>query len=147
MSMSSFDCSHRTGVPGTPEVSLPDDVVQFFPITSMQGRKYPDAYFDVVLNNPPGSAFVETYRIWQRPPGSASGHPDWRINVGHSTIDQTNLGGGDILLFERLPQGSIPEYEVWTIPPVDPRHAPLLAKCASQVTAVGAAGVKQYGLF
>lgn len=147
MTLSAFDSSHRSGVPGTPEVSLPDDVVLFFPAVSLQGRMYPDAYFEVVLNNPPAAATVETYRIWQRPPGSASGHADWRINVGHATIDQTTVGGGDILLFERLPPGSAPAYEVWTISPADPRYPQLLARCNRQVAAAGAAGVKQYGLF
>ncbi|MDZ4340261.1 MAG: hypothetical protein U1B94_08620 [candidate division NC10 bacterium] len=147
MTMSAFDCSHRTGVPGTAEVSLPDDVVVFFPPVSMQGRIYPDAYFDVVLNQPRGKAEIVSYRIWQRPPGSGTGHADWRINVRPETVDLTAPAGGDILLVERLPAGSDPPYEVWIVGTSDPNYESLLARCNRDVQAVGAAGTKRYGLF
>ena len=146
MTLSDFDVSHRRGVPGTPEVSLPEECVAFFPTVQMQGRRYPDAYFDVLLNERTGGARPAHYRIWQRPPGTEAGHADWRINVGHDTIDQTGAGG-DILLVERLPDGSDPAYEVWIVRAGDPEHAPLLARCNRTVQARGRAGVKQFGLF
>jgi hypothetical protein len=108
---------------------------------------YPDAYFDVVLNQASGQAEIVRYRIWQRPPGSGTGHADWRINVGHDTVDLTSVAGGDILLVERLPAGSEPPYEVWIVGAGDPRYNTLLARCNREVQAVGAAGTKRYGLF
>lgn len=147
MTMSAFDCSHRSSVPGTPEVSLPEDVVRFFPSVSRQGRQYPDAYFDVILNEPSGTGKIINLRIWQRPPGSGTGHADWRINVKHDIIDLTTPAGGDILLFERLPSGSNPPYEVWVVPPTHPNYAALHARCIHQVQASGKAGTKYYGLF
>ncbi len=147
MTLSAFDCSHRTGVPGTPEVSLPEDTAHFFPRVSVQGRQYPDAYFNVILNRPNGRAEIIRIRIWQRPPGSGSGHADWRLNVHHATVDLTDPAGGDILLFERLPRGSEPPYEAWIVGRGQPQHAPLLARCTQQVQASGQAGIKRYGLF
>lgn len=147
MTMSAFDCSHRSGVPGTPEVSLPEDVVGFFPSVSRQGRQYADAYFDAVLNEPRGTGKIIKLRIWQRPPGSGTGHADWRINVKHDIIDLTTPAGGDILLCERLPFGSNPPYEVWVVPPAHPNYAALHARCIRQVQASGRAGTKHYGLF
>lgn len=146
MTLSAFDCSHRTDVPGTPEVSIPENVARFFPPVSLQGRQYPDEYFDVILNDPPRTARVVKYRLWQRPPGG-TGHADWRINVGHETIDLTSSGGGDILLFERLPRGSSPSYEAWIITTGDPSYNELRARCNRQVQATGRAGTKHYGLY
>ncbi len=93
MTLSEFDTSHRRGVRGTPEISLPEESVAFFPAVLPQGRQYEDAYFDVLLNERAGSARTVKYRIWRRPPGGAVGHADWRINVKHDTIDQTRPAG------------------------------------------------------
>ncbi len=147
MTLSAFDCSHRSGVPGTPEVSIPEDVADFFPSVSLQGRSYPDSYFDVILNGPGGATKIVSYRIWQRPPGSAVGHADWRINVKHETIDLTDPAGRDILLIERLPSGSNPPYEAWVIGTSMPEYQPLLERCHREVEARGKAGTKNYGLF
>ncbi len=147
MTLSAFDCSHRTGVPGTPEVALPEDIVGFFPRVSRQGRMYPDAYFDTILNKPNGPAEVVNVRIWRRPPGAGTGHADWRLNVGHKIVDLTAAAGGDILFFERLPAGSQPPYEVWVVGAGTPQHGALLARCTKQVQAAGTAGTKRYGLF
>jgi len=146
MTLSHFDCSHRTGVPGTPEMSLPESVVNFFPPVQASGRKYQDSYFDALLNTPTGTLIVN-YRIWQRPGGVSSGHPDWRIRVSHNTIDLTNIAGNDIILFEHLPVGSNPEYEVWIIPTTDPTYPSILSRCANTAQASGQGGVKQYGIF
>lgn len=147
MTLSAFDTSHRRGVGGTPEISLPEESVAFFPAVRIQGRRYPDAYFNALLNQRSGTALPVLYRIWHRPPGSGTGHTDWRINVGHDTIDQTRAAGGDVLLVERLPDGSDPGYEVWVVHPSDPEHARLLARCTETVQSRGSAGLKQYGLF
>lgn len=40
MTLSEFDTSHRRGVRGTPEISLPEESVAFFPAVQMQGRQY-----------------------------------------------------------------------------------------------------------
>jgi len=147
MWLSAFDSSHRRGTPGTPEISLPDAVARFFPPVALSGRQYPDAYFDVLLNDPSGSSKIVGYRIWQRPPGARVGHADWRINIKHDTMDLTNPAGGDLILFERLPDGSQPPYEVWIVHPGDPTYAALLARCDRQVQAAGQAGLKRWGLF
>jgi HKD family nuclease len=146
MTLSAFDCSHKTGTPGTPEVSIPEVASTIFPPIKKSGRKYPDAYFNVRVNVPSKKTVTETYRLWQRPPGSATGHADWRINIRHTTMDLTSDGGGDILLFERLEDDETP-YEVWVIKPGDKRYDEVVAKCVSQVAASGSAGVKRYGLF
>ena len=146
MTLSHFDCSHRTGVPGTPEMSLPESVVNFFPPVQASVRKYHDSYFDALLNTPTGTLIVN-YRIWQRPGGVSSGHPDWRIRVSHDTIDLTNIAGNDIILFEHLPVGSNPEYEVWIIPTTDPTYPSILSRCSNTAQASGQGGVKQYGIF
>jgi len=147
MTMSAFDSSHRSGVPGTPEVSLPEDVVDFFPPTSLQGRQYPDAYFGVLLNKADGTAERVRIRIWQRPPGSATGHADWRLNVSHNVVDLTTEGGGDILLFEKLPEGSDPPYEMWIVRQGTPEYQALLQRCTRSVQSTGTAGTKRYGIF
>lgn len=147
MTLSEFDTSHRRGVRGTPEISLPEESVAFFPAVQLQGRQYPDVYFDVLLNERTGAARTAQYRLWQRPPGAAVGHADWRINVRHETIDQTRPAAGDILLIERLPDGSTPAYEVWIVQPNDPEHGRLLARCTNEVQARGRGGVKRWGLF
>jgi len=146
MTLSAFDCSHRTGVPGTPEVSIPEDVVGFFPSVSLQGRQYPDAYFDCIVNHPSGLAMVINYRIWQRP-GSPRGHADWRINVKHETIELTDPSGGDILLFERLPEGSDPPYEVWVVSTGNQFYSDIMSRLDRQARATGRAGTKNYGVF
>ncbi|MGH9894125.1 MAG: hypothetical protein ACREA0_19520, partial [bacterium] len=76
-----------------------------------------------------------------------SGHADWRINVKHDTIDLTNAAGNDIVLFEKLPSGSEPPYEVWIVHPGDPTYVGLLARCNREVQAAGTAGRKRHGLF
>jgi len=146
MTLSAFDCSHKTGTPGTPEVSMPEIASKMFPPVKKTERKYPDAYFKVRVNVPSKKTVGATYRLWQRPPGSAVGHADWRINIGHTTMDLTSDGGGDILLFERLEDDETP-YEVWVVKPGEKRYDAILAKCIHQVAASGAAGVKRYGLF
>jgi hypothetical protein len=145
MTLSAFDCSHKTGTPGTPEVSIPEDAAQFFPPVAMRGRRYPDVYFSARVN-----AVTDTpsqkYRLWQRPLGSATGHADWRINIGHGTMDLTSDGGGDLLLVERVDDEEVP-YEVWVVKPSESKYADILNKCEFQVTAKSAAGTKRYGLF
>ncbi len=147
MTLSEFDSSHRRGTPGTPEMSIPEAATDFFPPTALRGRKYPDAYFDVLLNSSAGSTATVEYRVWQRPPGSATGHADWRINVKHSTIDLTRPGGGDILLIERLSEEADTLYEVWVVQPSDTSYQSLLRRLNRQVSASGRAGTKNYGFF
>ena len=128
-------------------MSIPESVADFFPSVGMNGRKYPDQYFDVRVNDHAGEARLVSYRIWQRPPGSDTGHADWRINVKHDTIDLTTEGGGDILLIERLPENESPRYESWLVRATDPEYADLLAHCDREVQASGSAGTKRYGTF
>ena len=146
MTLSAHDASKRTGMPGTPELSLPQGATNFFPPMSMSGRQYPDAYFDVRLNSGQQASTVE-YRIWERPAGSPTGHADLRINIKHDTVDLTTPGGNDIILFEVTPDGSGPAYDVWVIAATDPNYNALLARCTYSVAAQGAAAQKRYGFF
>ncbi len=145
MTLSDHDCSKRTGVAGTPEISLPDAAAQFFPAMQRTQRMYPDAYFEAMLNSPQRASSVD-YRLWRRP-GGAAGHADLRINVKHDTIDLTTPGGGDLILFERTATSVGPQYEVWIVKPNDPNHQDLRAHCNHRVTARGSGGVKYYGFF
>lgn len=146
MTLSGHDCSKRTGVPGTPEISLPEAAVQFFPPVARKQHMYPDAYFDVLLNSAQGAKLAE-YRLWRRPGGLGAGHADLRINVKHDTIELTNADGGDIVLFERNITPTGPNYEVWIVHHGDPNYALMRARCTRQVAARGAAGIKYYGFF
>ncbi|MGI9101040.1 MAG: phospholipase D-like domain-containing protein [Terriglobales bacterium] len=146
MTLSAHDASKRTGTRGTPELSLPRSATEFFPGMALAGHEYPDAYFDVRLNSGQQAETVQ-YRIWERPAGAAVGHADLRINVKHATIDLTTPGGGDIILFELMPEGSGPVYDVWIIAPGDANHPTLLERCTHAVAAQGAAAQKRYGFF
>lgn len=146
MTLSAFDCSHKSGVPGTPEIAIPEAATPYFPRIKDNGRKYRDVYFPVRVNIGTAHSEIVSYRLWQRPPGTASGHADWRINIGHTTIDQTSTGGGDIILFERIDEND-PPYEAWIIKPSDPRYQEVHTRCTLEVKASGAAGTKRYGLF
>lgn len=146
MTLSFFDCSHRRGRPGTPEISLPQSVYGFFPRVSSRGQRYNDAYFDVLLHTVSGAETVN-YRIWHRPAGSPIGHADWRINVSHKTIDLTSVNGGDIILFRRRLKNRRYTYEVWIVSRSDPIYSDILSKCTSVTSSHGAAGAKRYGIF
>ena len=130
MELSAFDGSHRTGIKGTAEILVPHDAVAFFPPISPAGRKYPDTMFDVVLNSPTGRE-VHTYRLWyyeQRAVGTKI--DEYRLRMDHTTIDLTTSGGGDVLVINRLPEGSRPHYEVTVVQKTSPDHARSLALCA-----------------
>lgn len=146
MTLSAHDASKRTGMPGTPELSLPRPATSFFPPMSRSGRQFPDAYFDIHLNSNQQARTVE-YRIWERPAGVATGHADLRINIKHETVDLTTPGGGDIILFEATPGVADPSYDVWIVPPTDPSYASLLQRCSHTVAARGAGAMKRYGFF
>lgn len=129
MQLSAFDSSHRTGIRGTPEVLIPHAAVNFFPQISNAGRKYLDAYFDVVLNTLEGRE-RHSYRIWyyeERATGTKI--DEYRLRLDHETIDLSTLGGGDLLVINKLPVGSDPEYEVTILPQTDPTYPAFLALC------------------
>jgi len=113
---------------------------------SRRGHRYPDVYFDVILNAHRTGTVVE-YRLWRRPGGRATGHADLRINVKHATIDATNPGGGDVIMFERTGASTGPAYEVWIVAPNDPAYRNVRARCIHAVAARGAAGAKNFGFF
>lgn len=133
MQLSPFDCSHRTGVPGTPEVLIPHPAINFFPPLSLAGRKYPDALFDVALNTPTGME-RHSYRLWyyeERAKGTKI--DEYRLRMNHETIDLTSLGGGDLLVINKLPLGSNPPYEVTVLPQSDPTFPAFLGLCRNVV--------------
>jgi len=146
MTLSAHDASKPTGTKGTSELSLPRPATEFFPPMSVTSRKYPDAYFNVRLNDGQQASVVE-YRIWERPSGEVAGHADLRINVKHDTVDLATPGGADIILFETTPEGVGPAYDVWVISQNDPNHAALLRRCTHTVVTRGAAVTKRYGFF
>ena len=96
MQLSAFDSSHRTGVPGTPDVLIPNDAMPFFPPPGPHGRTYDDAYFKVVLNHPDGPE-LHTYRIW-----IYTVRTENRLTMGHRTIDLTTPAGGDLFVVSRI---------------------------------------------
>ena len=119
MQLSAFDSSHRTGVRGTAEVLIPHEAIEFFPPISLSGRMYPDCNFDVVLNTPAGCE-RHRYRLWyyeQRAVGTRI--DEYRLRMDHETIDLSTLGGNDLLIINKLPDGSDPAYEVTILTKAD----------------------------
>jgi HKD family nuclease len=146
MILSAHDASKKTGMPGTPELSLPRPARDFFPPMKLSGRQYPDAYFDVRLNDG-AQAKTVNYRIWERPPGGSAGHADLRINIKHETVDLTTNGGGDIIFFEASPDAEGPAYEVWVVKPADANYNSIRDRCTHEVAAHGAGEAKRFGFF
>ena len=141
MQMSSFDTSHTGTVAGTPEVLIPLAAQSFFPPLSMSGRKYPDVFFNVILNTPTG---LETrhYRLWYYGTRAVGTKIDeCRLRLDHRTVELAT-GRGDLLVINKLPDGSNPAYEVTILSPSDPSFKDFLSHCTSM-----AAGIKRYGLF
>lgn len=132
MQLSAFDCSHRTGVRGTPEVLVPHAAIGFFPSLSQGGRKYPDVFLDVVLNTPLGQE-RHKYRLWYYEERAVGTRIDeYRLRLDHDTIDLTTPGGGDLLVISKLPPGSVPAYEVTVLPQTDPTFPAFLALCTRE---------------
>ncbi len=132
MQLSVFDSSHRTGVRGTPEVLVPHASVNFFPPLSDGGRRYPDVFFDVVLHTPLGPE-RHNYRLWYYEERAIGTRIDeYRLRLDHDTIDLTTPGGGDLLVINKLPAGSDPEYEVTILPQTDPTFPAFLALCTRE---------------
>lgn len=133
MELSAFDSSHRTGVPGTPEVLIPHAAIPFFPPLSKTTQKYEDATLDVVLNTPIGPVQAN-YRLWYYDV-RATGKPidEYRLRMSHQTIDLTTPGGGDLLVIDRLAPGANPSYEVTVVAPSDPSYTAFRALCTQVV--------------
>lgn len=126
MQLSAFDSSHRTGRPGTPEVLIPLAAQTFFPDISITGRKYPDANFDVVLNTPFGQE-RHSYRVW-----FYDVKDEFRLRMNHTTIDLSYANGGDLIVINKLSEGSDPQYEVTILPRSDPTYASFIRKCTKE---------------
>jgi HKD family nuclease len=133
MQLSSFDSSHKTGVPGTPEILIPHAAIGFFPPLSLAGRKYPDVIFDVVLNTETGRE-RHTYRLWYYEERAIGTRIDeYRLRLDHDTIDLSSPGGGDLIVINRLPPGNGPLYEVTILPQSDPTFPAFLSLCTKQI--------------
>ena len=134
MQLSEFDSSHRSGVKGTPEILIPLDAQQFFPqIVLKDGRRHPDANFDVVLNTPIGQE-RHSYRVWYY-----EGKREFRLRMNKQTIDLSSPEGGDLIVINRLTEDHDPAYEVTILSQHDPTFPAFLAKC------VNTAGPKRWG--
>jgi hypothetical protein len=146
MVLAQFDVSHRTGVPGTPEMSLPGDVEPFFgPLGfDSKNKKHAGRHFFVEIETPQG-ALNDEYRAWRREAGEG-GNADFRFRVSHELVDMTDPAGGDILHVQRRP-GTNPEYHVRLVKPTSPEYAGLDAHCSRSGGTGGAAGQKRYGLW
>lgn len=119
-------------MPGTPEVLVPHAAIGFFPRLARSERKYPDALFDVVLNTPNGRERHQ-YRLWyyeQRAVGSKI--DESRLRLNHDTIDLCTVGGGDLLVINRLTPRSDPAYEVTVLTQADPTFPSFLAICGRE---------------
>jgi len=146
MVLAQFDVSHRTGVPGTPEMSLPGDVEPFFgPLGfDSKNKKHAGRHFFVEIERPQG-VLSDEYRAWRREAGEG-GNADFRFRVSHELVDMTDPAGGDILHVQRRP-GTNPEYHVRLVKPTSPDYAGLDARCTRSGGTGGAAGQKRYGLW
>lgn len=114
MQLSVFDSSHRTGIPGTPEVLIPLEAREFFPpLIQSHNRVHPDANFDVALNTETGQE-IHYYRVWYY-----ASRSEFRLRMDHDTIDVANIEGGDLLIINKLVEGSDPLYEVTILSPKD----------------------------
>ncbi len=123
MQLSPFDSSHRTGAKGTSEALIPQPAMTFFPPLARAGRRHPDAYFEVVLNTPPGRE-RHSYRVWYYKTKDEN-----RLRMDKQTIDLTASEGGDLLVISRLPGSSSPPYEVTVVGREDPSFEMLLDLC------------------
>lgn len=146
MVLAQFDVSHRSGVPGTPEMSLPGEVEPFFgPLGfDSKNRKHAGRHFFVEIERNQGNLNDE-YRAWRREAGEG-GNADFRFRVSHELVDMTDPGGGDILHVQRRP-GTNPEYLVRLVRPGAPDYPGLLARCTRSGGTGGAAGQKRFGLW
>lgn len=143
MQLSSFDTSHTGAAVGTPEVLIPLDAQSFFPQLLMSpNRKYPDAYFRVSLDTPTGPE-THRYRLWYygtRAVGTQIN--ECRLRLDHRTVELTT-GSGNLLVINKLPDGSNPAYEAAILTPSDPFYKDFLSWC-TQVA--GTQGTKRYGI-
>jgi hypothetical protein len=142
MQLSSFDTSHTGTAVGTPEVLIPLAAQSFFPPLSMSRRKYPDVFFSVRLNTPTGPE-TRHYRLWYygtRAVGTKIN--ECRLRLDHRTVELAT-GSGDLLVINKLPDGSHPAYEVTILSPSDPFFNDFLSHCTQLA---GTMGTKRYGL-
>lgn len=125
MQLSSFDSSHRSGKRGTPEILIPNAAIDFFPPMKSSGRKYPDVYFDAILNTGVGYE-RHGYRFWQYDKRTEN-----RLRLGHTTIDLSNPNGGDLIVINKLPAALDDDifYEVTILPQSDPNFNIFLSQC------------------
>lgn len=129
LQLSPYDSSHRSGVPGTPEVLIPHAAVSFFPPLSKTARRYPDAFFDVVLNTPTGRG-IHNYRLWYYEYRATGTRIDeYRLRMDRETIDLSTPGGGDLLIINRVMISDAATYEVTVLPQSDPTFDTFLAQC------------------
>lgn len=129
LQLSASDASHRSGVRGTPEVIIPHAAIPFFPPLAAAGRRYRDVYFDVVLNTPTGRTVLGC-RLWYyefRATGSRIN--EYRLRVGHETIDLIASGGGDLLVINKIVVSGVDTYEMTVLPQTDPNFSAFLALC------------------
>jgi HKD family nuclease len=127
--LSPFDSSHRTGIPGTPEVRIPHGAVPFFPPLAQDVRKYPDVFFDVVLNTPTGRA-IHSYRLWYYEYRATGTRIDeYRLRMDRETIDLSTPTGGDLLIINKVVVSGATAYEVTVLPQTDPTFSTFLARC------------------
>lgn len=130
MTLSPFDSSHRSGVKGTADVLIPLRAISFFPALQTSGRKYQDAYFNVVLNTNTGRE-RHNYRLWYYP---AKG--EHRLTMDKETIDLSNASGGDLLVISKLNTSAEDNilFEVTILSQTDPNYPAFLALCTNEET-------------
>jgi len=128
MQLSSFDSSHRSGRPGTPEVLIPQSALNFFPPLLSTNRKHPEALFDVVLNTNIGRE-RHSYRFW-----FYADRTEWRLRMDHDTIDISTSGGGDLLVINKLSTKLDSDilYEITILPQSDPTFPIFLSMCVNE---------------
>jgi hypothetical protein len=129
LQLSPFDSSHPTGVRGTSEALIPHGAVSFFPPISKGAHKYPDVYFDVVLNTSTGRA-IHRYRFWYYEYRATGKRIDeYRLRMNQATIDRCTPTGGDLLIMNKVVVSGVTAYEVTVLPKTDPTFSTFLTRC------------------
>ena len=146
MLLAQFDVSHRTGVKGTPEMSLPGEAEPFFgPLGfDSKNRKHAGRHFFVEIEMPAGAS-TDEFRAWRREAGEG-GNADFRLRVSHALVDLTDPNGGDILHVIKR-QETNPEYRVRLVRQADADYSEMLNRCDRSRGTGGAAGQKKYGIW
>lgn len=125
--LSEFDSSHQPGTPGTEEVLIPMDAVDFFPEITESSHEHPDVYFDVELQTSAGPESQE-YRFWYY-----DTNREWRLRLQEATMERVSPEGGSLLVVSKRPDVDSAPFEVRVVNQGDDGFAELSEHCTREV--------------